>query len=244
MITTLIIDDEPKNRNRLKRMVDDHFQNISVIGEAANVETGIKAIQKLKPELVLLDIRMPDGDAFELLDSLDSIFFKIIFITACEEYAIRAIKYSALDYLVKPVIMEELGVALEKAENQIINDLKIQLSTLQLNLQSPKNKTLVLKTLDRIYLVAIPDITRCESDGHYTSIFTREGKKYVVSNPMKDYEDILEEHGFFRVHKSHIVNLTFIDNFSKEGYIVLKDNTTLPVARRKKSELLERFSRL
>ena len=88
------------------------------------------------------------------------------------------------------------------------------------------------------------EITRCESDGHYTHIFTRDGKKYLVSSPMKEYEEILEEHGFFRVHKSHIVNLSFIDNFNKEGYVVLKDNTTLPVARRKKNELIEKFSRL
>jgi two-component system LytT family response regulator len=244
MINTLIIDDEIKNRNRLKRMIDEYFHNISVVGEAESVKTGLTTIRELNPELVLLDIRLPDGDAFDLLDSLKKISFKIIFITAYEEYAIKAIRYSAMDYLVKPVIVEELRVALERAEKQILNDLRVQLSTLQSNLQSPKNKTLVLKTLDKIYLVEIKKIVHCESDGHYTSIFTREGKKYVVSNPMRDYEEILEDHGFFRIHKSHIVNLSFIDNFSKEGYVVLMDKTTLPVARRKKNELLEKFSRL
>jgi len=187
---------------------------------------------------------MPDGDAFDLLERIDNISFKVIFITAYEEYALKAIKYSALDYLVKPVIIEELKTAIEKAESQILNDLKVQLSTLQLNLSYPKNRTLVLKTLDKMYLVEIMDIARCESDGHYTRLFTREGKKYMVSNPMKEYEDILEDHGFFRIHKSHIVNLSFIDSFDKEGYVILKDSTTLPVSRRKKNELIEKFANL
>lgn len=244
MIRTLIIDDEIKNRNRLNRMIRDHFPNILVIGEAESVKSGVEAIQKLKPELVLLDIKMPDGDAFDLLNRLDSIFFRIIFITAYEEYALKAIKHSALDYLVKPVIIEDLRTAFEKAEAQILNDLRVQLSTLQLNLQSPKHRTLVLKTLDKIYLVEIMEIIRCESDGPYTRIYTREGKRYMVSNPMKEYEDILEDHGFFRIHKSHIVNLSFIESFDKEGYIILKDNTTLPVSRRKKTELIEKFADL
>jgi len=244
MIRTLIIDDEIKNRNRLNRMIRNHFPNISVIGEAESVQTGIEAIRKLKPELVLLDIKMPDGDGFDLLEKIDNIFFRIIFITAYEEYALKAIKYSALDYLVKPVIVEEMRMAFEKAEAQIFNDLKVQLSTLQGNLRSPKHRTLVLKTIDKIYLVEIMEIVRCESDGHYTRFFTREGKRYMVSNPMKEYEDILEEHGFFRIHKSHIVNLLFIESFAREGYVKLKDNTTLPVSRRKKNELIEKFTSL
>ena len=244
MITTLIIDDEIKNRNRLKRMIDGHFPSVTVIGEAESVKTGLEAIRELKPELVLLDIRMPDGNAFDLLEMLDIIFFKIIFITAYEEYALRAFKYSALDYLIKPVILEEMQAALQRAEKQIFNDLKVQLATLQVNLTSTKSKTLILKTLNKIYLVEIADIIRCESDGHYTYFFTREGKKYVVSYPMKEYEGLLDEHGFFRVHKSHLVNLSYIESFDKEGTIILKDSTTLPVARRKKSELIEKFSRL
>jgi len=244
MIRTLIIDDEFKNRNRLNRMIRDNFPNVGVIGEAENVETGFEAIHKLRPDLVLLDIKMPDGDAFDLLDRISDVFFRIIFVTAYEEYALKAIKHSALDYLVKPVDLDELKTAFEKAENQILNDMKVQLSTLKLNLRSTKHKTLVLKTLNKIYLVEIMEIIRCESDGHYTQVFTREGKKYMVSNPMKEYEDILEDHGFFRIHKSHIVNLSFIESFDKEGYVILKDNTTLPVARRKKNDLIDKFSNL
>lgn len=242
MIRTLIIDDENKNRLRLQRMIGNDFPNIDVVGEADSVKSGVQQVEKLKPELVLLDIKMADGDAFDLLDRIDKVFFKIIFITAYEEYALKAIKFSALDYLLKPVTVEDLQVAIAKAEHQIMNDLKVQLSTLQLNLNSQKNKTIVLKTMNKIYLVEIMEIMRCESDGNYTRIFTREGKKYMVSNPMKEYEDILVDHGFFRIHKSHMINLSFIDSFDKEGYIRLKDNTSLPVARRKKNELIEVIS--
>lgn len=245
MIQAIIIDDEENNRLRLTMMIRDNFPNINIIGEADGVESGIELIRKLKPELVLLDIIMADGDAFDLLEKLDNIFFKIIFITAYEEYALKAFKFSALDYLLKPVLVQNLKVAFERAENQMLTDLKLQLSTLQLNLQSPKNKTIVLRTSDKIFLVDISEIIRCESDGNYTRFFTKEEKKYMVSQPIKEYEDILEDHGFFRIHKSHIVNISSIDSFDKKnGFITLKDETRLPVARRKKKEFLELFDRL
>jgi two-component system LytT family response regulator len=244
MIRTLIIDDNLNNRLHLSGMIRDFFPNISVMGEADGVQTGIQAINKLRPELVLLDIKMADGDAFDLLKQIENIFFRIIFVTAYEEYAMKAIKFSALDYLLKPVTVEDLKIALDKAENQILNDLKLQLSTLQLNTTSSKNKTIVLRTSDKIYLVEVMEIIRCESDGNYTMFFTKEGQKYMVSNPMKEYEDILGDHGFFRIHKSHIVNTSFINSYDKEGYVVLKDKTMLPVSKRKKGELLELFTRL
>lgn len=245
MIRTLIIDDEENNRERLIRMISDHFPGFSVIGEADGVESGKQAIDKLRPELVLLDIVMADGDAFDLLDQIDKIFFKIIFITAHEEYALKAFKFSALDYLLKPVLPENLKIAFDRAEDQLLTDLKLQLSTLQSNLQSPKNKTIVLRSSDKISLVDISEIIRCESDWNYTRFFTKEGKKYMVSSPLKEYEDILEDHGFFRIHKSHLVNISCIDSFDKRNStLILKDETSLPVSRRKKNELLEIFSGL
>ena len=157
MIRTLIIDDENKNRLRLTRMITDHFPNISLVGEADGVESGIKAINKHRPELVLLDIKLADGDAFDLLKKIDNVFFKIIFVTAYEEYALKAFKFSALDYLLKPVLVEDLNIAFHKAENQILNELKLQLSSLQLNFKSPKNKTFLeleftLNTIDELFL--------------------------------------------------------------------------------------------
>jgi len=244
MIRTLIVDDENQNRIYLKNIISNEFSNIEIVGEADSVKSGIEAINSLKPELVLLDVRMADGDAFDLLDQIESIFFKIIFVTAHEEYSLKAIKFSALDYLLKPVTVEELKVAIDKAEQQIMNELKLQLSTLQQNLESRKNKTIVLKTMNRIYLVEIIEVIRCESDGSYTKIYAREEKNYMVSVPIREYEDILIEHGFYRIHKSHIVNLSFIESFDKEGYVRLKDNTVLPVARRKRNDLMEVISSL
>jgi two-component system LytT family response regulator len=244
MIRTLIIEDEKKNRLRLIKMIDESFPNIDIIGEAEGVMAGLDKINDLKPDLVLLDIKLVDGDAFELLEKVGDISFKIIFITAYEEYALKAIKFSALDYLLKPVLLENLRSAIAKAESQIMNDLKIQLSTLQLNLSEKKKKTIILKTVNKIYLVEIMEVIRCESDGNYTKIFTRDGQMYMVSNPMKEYEDILVEHGFFRIHKSHIVNLSFIQSLDKEGYVKLKNGISLALARRKKNELLEAISHL
>jgi two-component system LytT family response regulator len=246
MIRTLIVDDEENNRQRLASLIGEHFYNIDLVGEADGVETAFAAIGSLHPDLVLLDIRMADGDAFDLLAKIKTIAFKIIFITAHEEYALKAFKFSALDYLLKPVSVEDLRQAFARAENQILAELKLQLSTLQSNLQSTKNKTLVLRTSEKIFLVDVKDIIRCESDRNYTRFYVNEQRKYLVSQPMKDYEELLEEHGFLRIHKSHMVNIAFIDNFDRTegGAIILKDRTELPVARRKKIELIERISRL
>ncbi len=246
MIRTLIIDDEENNRQRLSGLIRDHFYNIEVIGEADGVETGVNAIENLKPDLVLLDIRLTDGDAFDLLSQLKNITFKIIFITAYEEYALKAIKFSALDYLLKPVSIDDLRSAIIKAENQLLADLRLQLATLHNNLQPTKSKTLVLRGSDKINFIETKDIIRCESDRNYTCFFVNEQKKHIVSLPMKEYEDILLEYGFFRIHKSHMINLAFIESFDKAegGSVILKDKTELPVARRKKNELLELFSRL
>ncbi len=246
MIRTIIIDDEENNRIRLKQMISKNFPQISIIGEADGVATGLEAITNLNPELLLLDIQMDDGNAFDLLKKLDSINFKIIFVTAYEEYALKAIKFSALDYLLKPVVIDELGVALAKAENQILADLKLQLASLQTNLQTPKNKTLALRTSERIYLLEVNNIIRCEADRNYTYFFVNDQKKHIVSQPMKEFEDILKDYGFIRIHKSHLINMSFIESFDKAdgGYVVLKDKTQIPVSRRKKNELMEIFGRL
>ncbi|MBC8321796.1 MAG: response regulator transcription factor [Bacteroidetes bacterium] len=246
MFRTLIIDDEENNRLRLKQIIYKHFPHIQVVGEADGVENGLMAITNFNPDIVLLDIKMADGDAFDLLNKVISISFKIIFITAYEEYALKAIKFSALDYLLKPVSVEDLKSAFYKAENQILTDLKLQVSNLQNNLRTTKNKTLALKTSEKIYLLDVNDIIRCEADRNYTYLFVNEQKKHIASQPMKEFEDILKEFGFIRIHKSHLINMAFIESFDKSdgGYVILKDKTELPVSRRKKNELLTFFSKL
>jgi two-component system LytT family response regulator len=157
----------------------------------------------------------------------------------------KAIKFSALDYLLKPVSLPELRSAMDKAETQIIKDLNVQLAELNTNLQAINNKRIVLRTAEKLHLIPVHDIVRCEADRNYSNFFLTNGKKIIVSYPMKDYEDMLVEQGFFRLHKSHIVNLVFVETYVKSdgGYVILNDGSKLPVADRKKSSLLEIFSK-
>ena len=246
MIRTLIIDDEKNNRQLIADLLKEHFPNIAVIGEADGVESGIKAIRQFSPELVLLDIRMEDGDAFDLLNQIGNINFKIIFITAYEEYALKAIKFSALDYLLKPVILEELKKAVEKVEKQLITDLQLQLSELSNNLKPNKKKRIVLHSAEKLQLIPVQDIIRCEAERNYCMFFLKNGKNIMVSSPMKDFVDILSEQGFFRLHKSHLVNLSYVTSYIKAdgGYVVLADGTELPVSMRKKNQLIKLFENL
>ena len=246
MIRTLIVDDEANNRRNLRELLENHFPNMEVVGDADGVTTGLEAIIKNSPELVLLDIRLKDGDAFDLLNELGQITFKIIFITAYEEYALKAIKFSALDYLLKPVRLEDLREAIAKAESQILKELNLQLAELSNNLKPSQSKRIVLRTADKLHFIPVTEIMRCEADRNYTTFFLAEGRKIVVSGTMREYEDILSEQGFYRLHKSHIVNLSFIQSYEKAdgGTVILTDGTHVPVAMRKKNQLIELFNKL
>ena len=245
MIRALIIDDEESNRQFISGLLGEHFPKVSIVGEADGVVSGLEAIRQHSPDLVLLDIRMEDGEGFDILDQLGTIDFKVIFITAFEEYALKAIKFSALDYLLKPVSLPDLQSAIDKAENQIIRDLNVQLAELNTNLQAINNKRIVLRTAEKLHIIPVHDIVRAEADRNYAYFFLSNGKKIVVSYPLKDYEDMLVEQGFFRLHKSHIVNLTFVETYVKSdgGYVILNDGSKLPVADRKKSSLLKIFNK-
>jgi two-component system LytT family response regulator len=246
MIRTLVIDDELDNRDVITHLLEKHFENISVVGTADGVESGLEAIMKHSPDLVLLDIRMEDGLAFDLLNRLDHIDFKIIFITAYEEYALKAIKFSALDYLLKPVALEELRSAINKAEHQILKDLHLQLAELNMNLQQINNKRIVLRTAEKLHIIPVRNIIRCEAERNYSKFYLTDEKSIIVSSPMKDFEDMLIEQGFFRTHKSHIVNLSFVNSYAKAegGNVILADGSAIPVAERKKSSLMHIFSKL
>ena len=241
MLRTLIIDDELSNRQYISGLLEKHFSNVEVVGEADGVATGIEAIHTYSPDLVLLDIRMEEGEGFDILSQMGTIDFKIIFITAFEEYALKAIKFSALEYLLKPVTLQDLKKAIEKAERQVIRDLHVQLAELNTNLQSINNKKIVLRSVDKLLIIPVQDIVHAEADRNYSNFFTKNGKKITVSYPLKDYEDMLIEQGFFRIHKSHIVNLSCIESYvrSDGGYVTLNDGSNLPVADRKKAALLE-----
>jgi two-component system LytT family response regulator len=246
MVHTLIIDDEANNRRKIRELLEHHFPNVEIVGEAEGVKTGLEAIINNTPELVLLDIRLKDGDAFDLLNELGQIHFKIIFITAYEEYALKAIKFSALDYLLKPVLLEDLRAAIAKAESQILKELNLQLVELSHNLTAAQNKRIVLKTAEKLHFIPVGEIMRCEADRNYTTFFLTDNRRIVVSSPIRDFEDMLSEQGFYRLHKSHIVNLSYIQSYEKAdgGTVILSDGSHVPVAMRKKNQLIELFNKL
>lgn len=248
MIKAVIIDDEVNNQELISNLLKSFSENVQVLGMANSVESAYQAINEYQPDLIFLDIQMPDGTGFDLLKKFDKINFKIIFVTAHQEFAIEAFKYSALDYLLKPLSPSNLLAAVKKAEETMSGDeLNLKLKILLNNIAEPiKNKKkIVLKTMERIYSVDLDDIIRFESDGGYTKVYLADGKRIMVSKTMKDFDDLLLDVGFLRVHHSHLINMNHLFCFEKaEGHVVMKDDSIVPVSNRKKDHLLELLNML
>jgi len=248
MLRTLIIDDEQPVRESLQELLHANCPNVKIVGQAGSVKSGVAAILEHHPDLILLDIKMADGTGFDLLEKVEPAECKVIFITAYNEYAIKAIKFSALDYLLKPVDSAELIEAVNRADNLVSKELKTQIDTLvhNLNTDDRSKKKIILRTYDNIYLVRAADIICCESDGRYATFHLHSGDKIMVSNTLKYYQDILSEFGFYRVHKSFLINMEHIQRFEKSegGYIILTNNLKVPVASRKREDLLELFDKI
>jgi len=244
MLRAIIVEDEIRSRQTLTNMLKLFCKNVEVVGEAENVKEGIDLIQKEKPDLVFLDIQMPDGSGFRLLEEIGKINFDIIFTTAYEQYAIQAIKFSALDYLLKPIFRDDLIKAVKKAEDhRELQDQSERIGVLLENLkkapaESPK---IILSTSEKINVINVDDILRCESDNYYTFFFFTNGQKLLVSKTLRENEDLLKDHHFIRPHKSHLVNAKYIKGFLKHegGFIIMTDGTKVPVSRRKKEYIIE-----
>lgn len=220
-----------------------------IVDEAHDIKSAKVAIENHRPDLLLLDIDLPDGNAFELLRDLGVINFKIIFITAFSEFAVEAFKFSALDYILKPVVPSDILEALERVTKTIeLEETRIKLNNLLMNINNqPTKRKLVLKSADSIISVDIADIYFCESEGgSYTRFHLVEQKKILVSKALKEYDNLLSNFNFFRVHKSYLVNLEKIVQYNKQdgGTIVLANNIEIPVAMRKKELFLARFEAL
>ena len=248
MLRTIIIDDELHIRKSLAQMLKDECSNVKLVGMANGVQSGMEAINKHHPDLVLLDIKMDDGTGFDLLKKLEPVNFKIIFITAYDQYALQAFKFSAIDYLLKPLDEEDLVAAVNRTEKIVQKDFSTQLKVLDENLKTTENKDkkILLKTSDAVHLVKVRDITYCESDLSYTKFYLLDGQKIIISKSLREFEDMLKGFGFFRVHKSFLVNLFTITKFDKTdgGFLVMENKDRVPVASRKKDELLELFGKL
>lgn len=244
-IKAIIVDDEQGARESLNNILNKYFEDeVLVLGVADGVEEAKKMIKSQKPDLLFLDIEMPGGGGFGLLSDLDQIDFKTIFVTAYDQYAIQAIKFSALDYLLKPIDMEELEGAIEKFKAARTRDL--------IEKQKIKNLMDNLKVDNHIRKVAVPDgnglvfiplknIIRCESDGNYTIIYQDSGKKIIASRTLGDFEDMFSGENFFRIHRSHLINLEHLAKYIKGegGYVELSDGSKAEVSRRKKTEFMD-----
>ncbi len=206
-----------------------------------DIPSALQLLRKEEPDILFLDIMLGDGTGFDVLEIFPNLRSKIIFVTASDEYAIRAFKFAAIDYVLKPYSNEDLSTAIEKATQQIQPD-KQQLSVLKDSIASPNQRPnkISLHTLDKIIVVELNDIVRCKSDNNYTEFFFQDGTKILVTKTLKTFADLLKNYQFLRVHQSHLVNVSYVKAFIKSdgGYLVLKDKNTVPVSVRKRAEVI------
>ncbi len=249
MLSLIIIDDMQNGREVIASVIKKHCKNVQVVAEAESVKTGIEAIKKHKPDIVLLDIQMHDGTGFDLLNKIKPINFQVIFISAYEEHALKAFKFSAVDYILKPIDSGELIDAIRKAEDalqQTGNTQNFDVVENNYSSDSKESKKIILKTMDSIYAINVKDIVHCDAEENYTRFFLSDGRKILISKPLKEYDELLTEFGFFRAHQSHLINLDFFEHYKKAngGFAVLKDGSVIPVSSRKKDLFLQTIEKL
>lgn len=249
MLRAVIVEDEKRSRETLFGLLKMYCKNVEIVGEAENVQEGLMLIRQQSPDVVFLDIQMPDGSGFKLLELIEDIKFDVIFTTAYDQFAIKAIRYSALDYLLKPIYPDDLIRAVKKAEKnkQILKsneNIKVLLENI--NLPPAESPKIILSTSEKINVVKVDDIVRCESDNYYTMFFFTNGKRLLVSKTLKEQEELLSGHNFIRPHKSHLVNVKYIKSYIKSdgGMILMENGSKVPVSRRKKEHIIEIINNL
>ncbi len=245
MLQALIIDDEQNSRDALKGKLDLFCPELEIIGEAEDVANALEVCELKKPDLLFLDVNLAGEDGFEILEKMKqtgSRMPEVIFITAHDEHAIRAIKFSAADYLLKPIDPEELVKAVRKVEAKKDIDPAPKLNTLIENIRqaSDSPKKIVIPSSDGMHVVKIADITRCESSSNYTQFFLTTGKTMLASKTLKEFDAMLSPYNFERIHKSHLINMNYVKKYvqSDGGYVIMEDGSRIPVANRKKEHLV------
>jgi len=242
-MNVIIVDDEAAVRNSITTLLREKFPEINVLASVGSVNSGYEAVVKHRPDLLFLDIELPDGLGFDLLKKIGKASFRVIFITGHQEYALAAIKVSALDYILKPVDTDELQKAIEKARETInSDDEQLKLQALTENLQTRRVlKRIILRTADSLQLVSLTEIIRAEADSNYTHFHLAGGKHVIVSRTIKEFDGLLSGSGIIRVHQSHLVNIHFIDKIMKHdgGYILLKNGTKVPISPNLKKSVLQ-----
>ena len=245
MLRVIIVEDENHSRETLKSLLQEFCKGVELAGMAGDVQSAVEIIRKEKPDLVFLDVELQTGTGFDVLEALDQITFDIVFTTAFEQYAVKAIKMSSIDYLLKPIDIEELKKAVEKAHlKRGEADQKKQLDTLLSNLTGTGKRKICLATSDGLEFIDTADIIYCEANGSYTTFFLTSGNKIMVSKNLKEYESLLADQNFMRVHNSFLINLAEVKKFVKSegGYIVMKNNAQISISQKNREEFLNRMA--
>lgn len=250
-LRSLIIDDEKGARETLTKMLTRYCPDVDICGEADTVNSAVDLILDRKPDLVFLDIHLSLGTAFDILKRIEDVNFEIIFTTAYDRYALNAIKLSAIDYLLKPIGLEDLRQAIIKVKKRREKEGHYETRSLQSIAEEFKEKNaevkkITLSTFEGLIVVYLQDIIRCEGYKNYTTFYLKTGKKIIVSRTLKEYEELLTEYGFFRIYQSHLVNLNFIKKYnrSKSSTLEMIDGSVLPVSRAKKIALMSQIRQL
>jgi two-component system LytT family response regulator len=238
--TAIIIDDSTRARSALKRDIEEFCSGLEVKHEADSVVSGLKLLKNKTADILFLDIHMGDGDGFDLLELLGQHDMRVIFTTSSDAHAIKAFKFSAVDYLLKPIDPDELVIAVNKALESRTSQSDIGFLREQLETGEKKTK-IALSTAEKIQVFQLSDIVRCESDVNYTQFFFKDGSKLLVTKTLKYFDQLLSESGFYRVHQSHLINLDHVKEYQKNdgGYILMQNNTQIPISSRKKAEVVK-----
>ncbi|MCT4644726.1 MAG: LytTR family DNA-binding domain-containing protein [Carboxylicivirga sp.] len=246
-IKAIIIEDEQSNRDNLNKIISEYCLNVQVVAMCKSAVEGRKAILEHKPDLVFLDIEMPGGDGFSLLESFGQINFEVIFVTAYDQYGIRAVKFCALDYLLKPVDILELVKAIEKVERRLQQkEENEQMKVLLANRNQQSTQRIALPLSDKIEFIEVKSIIRCQGDGNYTQIHLINGDQITASKTLKEFDELLTESNFLRVHQSHLINLNEVKAYIKTdgGYIKMKDGSSVSISRQRREMVMSQLSSL
>ncbi len=243
MVRTIIVDDDQLARKVLNRIISQNFEELEIIGEANSVEEGINLINETDPDLVFLDIEMPDGTGFDLIDQLPEVDFRLVFVTSYNDYAITAFKYSAFDYILKPVLPENVKSTVTRILESSGIKPKVEYTNLKNQIERSEAQggtTIALPEMNGFAIIKVKDILRCEGERNYTRVYYKDGTSVLISRTLLEFDQLLVPHGFFRIHRSHLVNLACIVRYVKTdgGMVEMIDKSQLKVSPKFKDELL------
>lgn len=246
MLKAIIVEDEPASRETLRNYIQKYCGKIGIIAEADSVQTGLEAIKKHSPDIVFLDVEMPYGNAFDLLDKVENRSFETIFVTAYDHYAMKALNFSASYYILKPIDIDELIKAVDKIvekHNSDEHSLRTRILIENIKIENKQLQKIILPLMDGFEVVTVKDIMHCKASDNFTEFYLKDGTKQLICRTLKFYDEILSELDFVRVHKSHLINLQYVKRYKKGkgGQVILTDGSAVDVSATRKQQLMARF---